>query len=102
VGTFGGAACKPPAKPQPPGNRAKERKSDCNSIQESYNIAAEQNNAKWWTRFWGSVLLGGVVGGPIGATSGGGIALLYDESRQEYDKLTNDYTGPKAANEKQN
>jgi hypothetical protein len=50
------------AAPQP-------QESQCSSIQQNYNTAAEQSNAKWWTRFWGSVLFGGVAGGAAGANA---------------------------------
>src|SRR6202007_1162223 len=78
--------CPDPMNPlnNPPSNPT----NPCSSIQQSYNSTAGQSNFKWWARFWGSTAIGGAGGGFGGALVAGGIALLYDDSREEYNNIT--------------
>ena len=68
------------------------KEQQCAAIQQNYNNAAMQNNAKWYARFWGSVGIGFASAGPGGALGSAGGALLYDESRSDYNNLTQDAT----------
>jgi RHS repeat-associated protein len=63
----------------------------CDSIQQDYNRNANANNVKWEIRFWVSVAAGS-VGGPWGALGGAVVAWVYDESRKDYDELTQNAT----------
>ena len=49
---------------------------------------ANESNAKWATRFWASVGVGAGTGGAAGAMGGAILALLYDDSRSEYDTIS--------------
>jgi len=64
----------------------------CPTIQANYDRAQMATNAKWWSRGWGSIILGGVAGGPVGAGAGLGQALLYDDDNEELAALTKSYS----------
>jgi hypothetical protein len=66
------------------------QKQLCDSIQQNYDRAANESNAKWDTRFWVSVGAGAAAGGYVGALGGAAVALVYDESKSDYNKITQD------------
>jgi RHS repeat-associated protein len=69
-----------------------DKTQQCDSIQQNYDRSANESNAKWDTRFWGSVGAGAATGGLVGALAGGFVALLYDESSSEYNHITENST----------
>jgi hypothetical protein len=76
-----------------PGTDKKKKKDNqqlCDSIQQNYDRTANETNAKWDVRFWASVVAGAATGNGIGALAGAGLALVYDESRSDYNKITQD------------
>jgi len=66
-----------------------QQQQQCASIQQTYTQQANVTNLKWMSRFWGSVAIGGIVGGFSVAAGAGATALLYDEDNKELADLYN-------------